>query len=131
LIAREVTDKMKDFTDEERFALMDDLSKRLYAKYQVKMVYTAPEPIIQNISVGTSPATGPANAPVTIVMFSDFQCSACGATHPVLKKAMANYPGKIRFVVRSFPLEAVHANAWRAALAAAAANAQGKFFEYI
>jgi len=64
-------------------------------------------------------------------MFSDFQCSACGATHPILKKAIANYPGKIRFVVRSFPLESVHANAWRAALAAAAAHAQGKFFEYI
>ena len=131
LLAREITDKSKEFSDEERFALTDDLEKKLYAKYQAKILYTAPEPIIQNVSVGNSPATGPANAPVTIVMFSDFQCSACSATHPVLKKAMAAYPGKIRFVVRSFPLEAVHANAWRAALAAAAANAQGKFFEYI
>ena len=78
----------------------------------------------------TIPATGPATAPVTIVMFSDFQCSACSATHPVLKKAMAAYPGKIRFVVRDFPLESIHENAYRAALAAGAANAQGKFFEY-
>jgi len=64
------------------------------------------------------------------VMFSDFQCSACSATHPNLKKAMEAYPGKIRFVVRDFPLENVHANAWRAALAAEAAHLQGKFFEY-
>ncbi len=131
LIGREITDRMKEFSDAERFALTDDLAKRLYAKYQVKILYAAPEPMMQNISLGNSPTTGPANAPVTIVMFSDFQCKACAATHPVLKKAMDAYPGKIRFVVRSFPLEAVHANAWRAALAAGAANAQGKFFEYI
>ena len=130
LIAREITDKMKDFSDTERIALTNDLSRRLFAKYQAKILYTAPEPLFQNISVGNSPATGPVNAPVTIVMFSDFQCSACSATHPILKKAMEAYPGKIRFVVRSFPLESLHANAWRAALAAAAANAQGKFFEY-
>ncbi len=47
-----------------------------------------------------------------------------------MKNAMEAYPGKIRFVVRDFPLESVHENAWRAALAAGAANAQGKFFEY-
>ncbi len=131
LIAREITDKLKEFSNEEQAARTDELKKRLFAKYQVKFLYTAPEPMVQNISVGTSPATGPANAPVTIVMFSDFQCSACSATHPVLKKAMEAYPGKVRFVVRYFPLEGVHVNAWRAALAAAAANAQGKFFEYI
>jgi protein-disulfide isomerase len=131
LIAREITDKLKEFSDEERAARTAELQKRLFAKYQVKFVYTAPEPMVQNVSVGTSPATGPANATVTVVMFSDFQCSACSATHPVLKKAMEAYPGKIRFVVRYFPLEGVHENAWRAALAAAAANVQGKFFEYI
>ena len=130
LIANEVTNKMKDYTDEERVALEGALTKRLFAKYQVKILYKEPEPMVQNISVGTSPANGPATAPVTIVMFSDFQCSACSATHPILKKAMADYSGRIRFVVRNFPLESIHENAWRAALAAAAANAQGKFFEY-
>jgi protein-disulfide isomerase len=131
LIAREITDKLKEFSTEERAARTDEFGKRLFTKYQVKFVFTAPEPMVQKISVGTSPATGPVNAPVTIVMFSDFQCSACSATHPSLKKAMEAYPGKIRFVVRNFPLESVHANAWRAALAAEAAHLQGKFFEYI
>lgn len=131
LIGREITDKLKTFSDEERAQRTDELGKKLFAKYNAKIIFTAPEPMVQNISVGNSPATGPANAPVTIVMFSDFQCSACSATHPVLKKAMDGYPGKIRFVVRYFPLEGVHVNAWRAALAAAAAQAQGKFFEYI
>ena len=86
---------------------------------------------MQTISVDDDPATGPADAAVTIVMFSDFQCSACSATHPVLKKVMDAYPGKIRFVVRDFPLESIHENGFKAALAAGAANAQGKFFEYI
>jgi len=130
LIAREVTDKMKDFSDEERDTLTNAWRKQLYSKYNVQISYKAPAPFVQNISVDDDPATGPANAPVTVVMFSDFQCSACSATHPVLKKAMEPYAGKIRFVVRDFPLESIHENAWRAALAAGAANAQGKFFEY-
>ena len=130
LIANEITNKMKAFTDEERVGLEGALSKKLFAKYQVKILYKEPDPMVLNISVGTSPSQGAATAPVTIVMFSDFQCSACSATHPVLKKAMAEYAGRIRFVVRDFPLETIHENAWRAALAAGAANAQGKFFEY-
>jgi len=130
-IAREITDKLKEFSTEESEALTDALAKKLFAKYEVKFLFTAPEPMVQNISAGNSPATGPANAPVKIVMFSDFQCSACAATHPILKKTIGDYPGKIRFVVRNFPLEGVHANAMSAALAAEAANAQGKFFEYI
>jgi protein-disulfide isomerase len=64
-------------------------------------------------------------------MFSDFQCSACGATHPILQKVLAEYGDKVRFVVRDFPLESVHENAFRSALAANAARTQGKFFEYI
>jgi len=44
---------------------------------------------------------------------------------------MAEYADKIRFVVRNYPLESIHENAFRAALAAHAAHAQGKFFEYI
>ncbi len=43
---------------------------------------------------------------------------------------MKNYADKIRFVVRDFPLVSIHENAYRAALAANAAHAQGKFFEY-
>jgi protein-disulfide isomerase len=64
-------------------------------------------------------------------MFSDFECSACSATHPVLKKVLTAYPENVRLVVRDFPLESVHPNAFKAALAANAARAQGKFFEYI
>jgi len=130
LIAREITDKMRDYSDEEREKLQNDFEKRLFQKYNAKILLKEPSPLIQNISIDNQPSQGKPNAPVTVVMFSDFQCPACSATHPVLKRVMAEYGDKIRFVVRDFPLVQIHENAFRAALAANAANAQGKFFEY-
>jgi protein-disulfide isomerase len=130
VIASEITNKLKEFSNEERFALEDAFAKKLAAKYNPVVKFKAPEPIVQKISADDDPATGPADAPVTIVMFSDFQCPACAATHTVLKKTIAEFPGKVRLVVRDYPLESIHANAFNAARAAAAAHAQGKFFEY-
>lgn len=130
LIAREITNKMKDFSDAERERLNAEFAKRLNDKYKVSLVYKEPMPPVESVSVDDDPSTGPATAPVTIVMFSDFQCSACSAAHPMLKEAMAAYPGQIKFVVRDFPLESIHNNSLLAARAAGAANAQGKFFEY-
>ncbi|HTH51035.1 MAG TPA: thioredoxin domain-containing protein, partial [Pyrinomonadaceae bacterium] len=131
LIAREITNKKVDFTDDETIRLEDAFAQKLKAKYPVKVLFQGPAPVVEQISAGTSPARGPAGAPVTVIMFSDFQCPACSATHPILTKVLDQYPGKIRFIVRDFPLESLHENAMHAALAAAAANKQGKFFEYI
>ncbi len=130
LIAREITGKMKDYTDAERVGLEAAFRAKLFAKYNAKILVTEPAAPVQTVSADDDPARGPVSAPVTIVMFSDFQCSACSITYPVLKEAMALYGDKIRFVVRDYPLETLHENAFRAALAANAANAQGKFFEY-
>ncbi len=130
VIAREVTDKMRDFTDEERETLETALLEKLFAKYKVNFLIKEPEPFVQNISVDDDPAQGKPDAPVTIVMFSDFQCSACAAIHPVLKRVIAGYKDKVRLIVRDFPLTTIHANAFAAAQAAQAANAQGRFFEY-
>ncbi|MEP7212919.1 MAG: thioredoxin domain-containing protein [Acidobacteriota bacterium] len=130
IYASEVTDKLRAYTEQEKFDLETALQKRLFAKYSAKILLKEPVPFSQAISVDDDPASGPTAAPVTIVMFSDFQCPACSATHPVLKSVIAEYPEKIRFVVRDYPLIALHENAFRAALAANAANAQGKFFEY-
>ncbi|MBX3280842.1 MAG: DsbA family protein [Acidobacteria bacterium] len=131
IVAREITNKMVDYSDEEHARLNAEFGKRLTAKYAVVLQYKAPEPPVEAVSVDDDPAEGPANAPVTVVMFSDFQCPACSATHPVLKALMAEFPGKVRLVVRDFPLESIHDNSLLAARAASAANAQGKFFEYI
>lgn len=130
LIAAEITDKMRDYSDEERLALETGLRDRLFAKYKVQFLLKEPAPVVQNISADDDPSFGNSNAPVTVVMFTDLQCPACSRTHPVLKKALAEYGDKVRLVVRDFPLENIHPNAFQAALAANAANAQGKFIEY-
>jgi protein-disulfide isomerase len=129
-IGREVTDRMREFSDQERLDLEMVLKNRLFAKYHVKLLLNVPPPIVQKISVDDDPARGPVTAPITVVMFSDFQCPACSRTHPILRKVLDEFPGKTRFVVRDFPLQNIHENAFSAALAAGAANAQGKFFEY-
>jgi protein-disulfide isomerase len=84
---------------------------------------------VQTISVDDDPFRGEPNAPVTIVEFTDFQCPSCAAMQPVLEETLKSYGAKVRLVVRDFPLT-MHPNARKAAEAANAANAQGKFFEY-
>ena len=106
------------------------LSERLRTGANLRVMLVEPAPPVQNISTDEDPSRGDLNAPVTIVEFTDFQCSACGAMYPVLEEALQGYGKSVRFVVRDFPL-AVHANSRKAAEAADAANAQGKFFEYI
>ena len=128
---REVVDKMVDFTAAEKEVLESRLRSRLFAKYRPEFVLKVPPAERRAISVDDDPSTGPANAKVTIVMFSDLQCPACSATHPVLKRVMAEFPADVRLVVRDFPLEGIHENAFDAAVAANAAKEQGKFFEYI
>ncbi len=131
LIAREVSDKMREFSVAERYELQTNLRKQLFVKYKTQILLKEPAPLVLTIGVENAPFRGSATAPVTIVMFSDFQCSACAATHPVLQKVFAEYPAdKIRLVVRNYPLITIHENAFQAAIAANAANAQGKFFEY-
>ncbi len=131
LIAREITDKMKDFSDAERSNLESALRERLFKKYSARILIKEIPPIVQSVSIDRQPSRGNANAPVTIVMFTDFQCPACSAVHPVLQEVLKSYADKIRFIVRDFPLTQIHKNAFQAALAANAADAQGKFFEYV
>jgi protein-disulfide isomerase len=116
---------------QEQDRLEKTLSDKLRATAKVKVFLAEPQAPVQNISAANNPARGDLNAAVTVVMFTDFQCPACSRTHPVLNDILKKYGTKIRFVVRDFPLESLHPQARRAAEAAAAANAQGKFFEYI
>ncbi|MCS6872711.1 MAG: thioredoxin domain-containing protein [Anaerolineae bacterium] len=84
-----------------------------------------------DVELGNSPFWGPENAKVTVVMFSDFECSFCARfyrdTYGTLK---ARYQDRVRFVFKHFPLSAIHPNAERAAVAAECANEQGKFWAY-
>ncbi len=77
------------------------------------------------------PSYGPADAPITIIEFSDFECPYCQRWHEeVWKKLASAYPTQIRLVYRDFPLYSIHPNAGPAANAAECANEQGKYWEF-
>ena len=115
--------------DQDRQRLEQELSDRLRKGTNLRLLIAEPEPPIQSISIDDDPVRGDANAAVTIVEFTDFQCPSCAAMNPILDEVLKFYGNKVRLVVRDFPL-AMHANASKAAEAANAAYAQGKFFEY-
>jgi protein-disulfide isomerase len=76
-------------------------------------------------------AIGSANAPLTLIEFTDYQCPFCRQFHQTtfadIKKNYVD-TGKLRFISRDFPLD-IHNNAMRASLAAHCAGDQGKFWE--
>ena len=81
------------------------------------------------IAKADAPAFGPAEAAVTVVEFSDFQCPFCSRAATVAQKVKEQYGDRVRFVFRQFPLS-FHQQAHLAAQASLAAHAQGKFWEY-
>ncbi len=82
----------------------------------------------KDVAVGSAPVKGPADAPVTIVEFSDFQCPFCSRVEPTIKQIESAYGDKIRFAWKNQPLP-FHPNAMPAAKAAMAAYRQGKFWQ--
>lgn len=71
------------------------------------------------------------SAQVTVVEFSDLQCPACKAAHPLISQLTQKYGDKVKIVYRHFPLESIHKNAKYAAQFAQAAALQGKFWEVV
>jgi len=82
----------------------------------------------QKIDINGAPMRGAENAPVTLVLFSDFECPWCGKLEPTLAELLAKNPDKLRIVFKHLPLP-MHQQAEPAALAAIAAQKQGKFWE--
>jgi len=72
---------------------------------------------------------GPADAPMTLLEYGDYQCPYCGAAHPVVKRLQRALGRRLRFVFRNFPLTQAHPYAMIAAEAAEAAALQEKFWE--
>jgi protein-disulfide isomerase len=91
------------------------------------MAGAAPEGPAARVDPGRT--RGPADAPVTILEWSDFQCPYCKQAQEVLARLLAEYPDSVRLVFKDFPLRS-HDRAVPAALAARCAGAQGRFWEY-
>lgn len=87
----------------------------------------------QTVETGDAPAKGEKNAPITMVEFSDFECSYCGRFYTqTLSQIEENYikTGKVRLVYKHLPLTLIHKYAQKAAEASMCADKQGKFWEY-
>lgn len=97
-------------------------------KSKPKLGPVAPERF--NEGVHPDDATmGPDDAPVVLMVFSDFECPFCGKLKPTLASLMEAYPGRLKIVFKHNPLK-FHVNAIPASMASLAAHAQGKFWAY-
>ncbi len=98
---------------------------------QIPAATQAPRYVRYDVATDGFPSMGPADAPITIVEFSDFQCPFCKRFQDeTFKQLMAAYPGKIRFVYRHLPLTSIHPEAFPAAEASMCANEQNAFWEF-
>jgi protein-disulfide isomerase len=81
------------------------------------------------VTEGRDHIQGPADAPVTLVQYGDYECSYCGAAYPISKQVQARMGERLRFVFRNFPITTSHPRAEQAAEAAEAAATQGRFWQ--
>jgi protein-disulfide isomerase len=111
---------------QQKQTLYARLVERLKAKYEVR---TFLEPLRIPVKADGLPSRGPADAPVTLVVFSDFECPYCASLNTTLNKVMAESGDRIRLVYRQFPLDQIHPHAAKAAEASLCAEEQGRFWE--
>lgn len=105
-----------------RGELIERLKKAAGVSYSI-------EPMRVHVETAGFAARGPADARVTIVEFSDFQCGYCKAANATLAKLMQNHGTSVRLIFRQFPLSEIHPLATKAAQAALCAGEQKKFWE--
>ena len=94
------------------------------------LMHRAAPKLLENavaIPIDGAPFTGPKDARVTIVEFSDFQCPYCAQAVVKLRAVLKAYPNQVKLVFKQFPLD-MHSQAALAAAAAVAAHRQGKFW---
>jgi protein-disulfide isomerase len=126
----------KELTHADQLLKSGTSMDKLYDKILETLPKEAPRaaapaepPAHADVAIGNAPVKGPRSAPVTMIIFSDFQCPFCSRVEPTLKELEQSYGGKIKMAWKNMPLP-FHDKAQLAAEAAMAANDQGKFWEY-
>lgn len=82
------------------------------------------------VDVGEAPQIGPAGAPVTVVLFTDFQCPFCRKASKMIEKLRARYGDDVRIAFKHHPMQKLHPEAFFAHEAAVGAHVQGKFWAF-
>jgi protein-disulfide isomerase len=125
-----VTEKTKEFPPEQCVSMLanvDSIVLELKKQEQANQPLTTEQ--AAKVAAGDVPSFGPANAKVTVVEFSDFECPYCSRAASVATQVKGKYADRVRFVFRQFPLS-FHDNARIAAQASLEAHKQGKFWEF-
>jgi len=122
-----VKPRIVEFLKEQKAAARKEtFINELKGKY--KTVVNLKAPVVE-VSAGGRPEKGPKDAPVTMIVFSDYECPFCRRAESTVEEVLKKYEGKIKYVFRDYPLP-FHAKAKPAAVAANCAIPQGKYFEY-
>jgi protein-disulfide isomerase len=88
------------------------------------------DPVAKNIELGGSSSIGNKNAKVSVVEFSDFECTFCIRAYPTVKQILSEYKNDVKLYFKQFPLTNIHPSAQKAAEASLCAADQGKFWEW-
>jgi len=81
------------------------------------------------VSADSDHIQGPADAPLMLLEYGDYECPYCGEAYPIVKQLQEQLGDRMRFVFRNFPITTSHPHSEQAAEAAEAANGQGRFWE--
>lgn len=98
----------------------------LRKKAKIEMLIKAPK--VEVAEGENNPAIGPQDAPIKIIEFTDYQCPFCGRVRETINQVLNQYKGKVRYVLRDFPLS-FHQDAVKAHEAAHCAAEQDKYWE--
>lgn len=135
--------QIRDFLeDQKKRELTDSLLSAALKNGTLKILLSAPKEPIYEVPVSDTDYVryGPApedstprgcsgsHCPITIIEYSEFQCPFCERVQPAMKQLLTQYKGKVRHIVRDFPLS-FHDRARPAAIAAKCAGEQGRFWQ--
>lgn len=122
--------KIKDYLRNKKTTQkIEAYTNPLKQKYGVTVSLKPPALPFAEVNVDKNHFTGPSDAAVTIVEFSDYKCPSCRRAHKMTKDIKKQYQGKIKWVFKDYPLNR-HKGAKEMAAAARCAGEQGKFWEY-
>lgn len=110
-------------------AAESEFAKRLRENASIEMYLEETPRPVYDIAVDDQPSVGDADAPHTLVVFTDFECRRCAQLHESLRLLLEQHEHRVKVVSRDFPLSQ-HPRAMAAAIAAEAAREQGRYWEF-
>ncbi len=106
-VTPEVRERISQYLDMElKKKALDDWMAEQFAKNPIEVYLKKPQRPVFDVKVNNALSTGPQDAKVTFIEYTDFQCPFCGKAHnETIKELHKRYKGKVRFVLKHYPLQ--------------------------